>query len=74
MYIGRNNQFYTEAEGGYINVRSRWMDSDQVTNFLLCSLPTNTTAVSAALTDLLATLPATKSGLEVGIIRRQERL
>jgi hypothetical protein len=73
MYVGHNNQLYTEAEGGYINVCSSSSVIPLGTDYLFCSLPTRTTADTAALMDAPGTLPATREyciNLRVGEDKR----
>jgi hypothetical protein len=67
MYVGHNNQFYTESDGGYINVSFSSYAIPPETNLLFHSLPTCTIPDTAATMDAPATLPATRdyvAGLE----------
>jgi hypothetical protein len=72
MYVGHNNQFYTDAEGGYINVSLSFSTISSGTDQVFRSLPTPMMEDSAASMDAPATFPAPREyriGLE-GISKR----
>lgn len=68
MYIGRNNQFYTDGDGGYINVSPHIPGLKSTAGLLSSSFATATTAPSAATTAGPVTSPATKQILRSPVL------
>jgi hypothetical protein len=60
MYIGHNNAFHTQSDGGYQNVSMLPWSLRRVTTNCFYSLPTHTTKLSAATNQIQATLYANR--------------